>query len=332
MTACRCLATFCTFASVILTVEPLQAAESPPTTSSGTADLGAAEEARLAFRRAVDLYEERDFAAAGVEFRRAYRLAKSFRILYNLGRVAVEQHDYSAALDLFARYLVDGGTQIPSERVSEVQAELSGLRQRVAKVDVDFEDAGATILVDDVEKGHTPLASPLAVNVGRRRLEVRPREGAPIVRWLDVAGGETVRVRLAVAMRRSAQGLGEESISKRSAVGAEQREQRLLWLPWTGTVMLAAGATVAGVVAYRASRDLSSMRQQYPASRADLDDKQGTVRVAGAVCDALAAATVILGALSVYWTLDTDSAARAGKTKTSVAWSWPGVLSLDGHF
>ena len=40
----------------------------------------AAEQARAAFRRGVQLYEDRDFGGAGVEFRRAYQLAKNFRI------------------------------------------------------------------------------------------------------------------------------------------------------------------------------------------------------------------------------------------------------------
>ena len=193
MTAPRlCIATLVAHLAVALA-----ATASAAETASAPSDTQ--EQARIAFHRGVELYEGRDFGGAGVEFRRAYQLAKSFRILYNLGRVAVEEHDYAAALDLFTRYLADGGDQISAERAREVREELASLANRVARLQVDYEEAGATIFVDDVEKGHTPLVSPIVVNLGRRHIELRPRNGLPIVRWVDAPGGELVRVNLARA-------------------------------------------------------------------------------------------------------------------------------------
>ena len=307
---------------------PLAATASAAETASAPSDTG--EQARVAFHRGVELYEARDFGGAGVEFRRAYQLAKSFRILYNLGRVAVEEHDYAAALDLFMRYLADGGDQISAERAREVREELSSLANRIAKLQVDYDEAGATIFVDDVEKGQTPLTSPIVVNLGRRHLELRPRNGLPIVRWVEAPGGELVRVHLTKA---------GASLELSDFISSPQPEPRqpsqdghhALWVPWTATAVCAAGAIVAGTIAYRASGDLSGLRQSYPASKANLDDKQRTVRIASAVSDGFTAGTLALAALSLYLTLDGPKASPS-KPQTSVAWAWPGVMVVEGHF
>ncbi|HEX7507163.1 MAG TPA: hypothetical protein VF550_10350, partial [Polyangia bacterium] len=58
----------------------------------------ASAQARGCFQRGLELFDERDLDGAMVEFRRAYELAKSYRILFNLGQVAADKHDYAAAL------------------------------------------------------------------------------------------------------------------------------------------------------------------------------------------------------------------------------------------
>jgi hypothetical protein len=147
---------------------------------------------------------------------------------------------------------------------------------------------------------------------------------------VDAPGGELVRVHLAKA---------GASLDLSDFVSSPQPEPRqhsqdghhALWVPWTATAGCAAGAIVAGTIAYRASRDLSDLRQRYPASKANLDDKQRTVRIASAVSDGFTAGTLALTALSLYLTLD-GSKASPSKTQTSVAWSWPGIVVVDGHF
>jgi hypothetical protein len=328
MTATRAFLSVFAFVVVIAFVAAPSAGASEPTSSQPTND--AAEQARAAFRRGVQLYEDRDFGAAGVEFRRAYQLAKNFRLLYNLGRVAVEEHDYASAVDLFNRYLADAADQIPSDRVKEVRDELSNLGQRVARIDVDFDDAGAAVFVDDVEKGNTPLLSPIVVNVGRRRVEVRPRTGAPVARWVDAPGRETVKVRLRTTLSPLDFDLSD-SIAARPrtsarAIDSGSDRHRVLGLSWTATAACAVGATVAGVIAYRASRDLAAMRQTYPVTKANLDDKQRSATMAGAVSDGLSVATLAFGALSLYLTFGHS------QSRTSVALAWPGAVVVDGHF
>jgi hypothetical protein len=159
---------------------------------------GLAEQARACFRTGIALYDDRDFNGAAVEFRRAYQLAKNFHILYNLGRVAVEQHDYASAIDLFNRYLDEGRDQVPAKRRNELQEEVANLQLRVGHLELIVDGPQAEVAIDDVVVGQTPLSAPVLVNVGRRRLVFRSKGHAPHVRLVDVPGQELVVVRVSL--------------------------------------------------------------------------------------------------------------------------------------
>src|SRR5256885_2175420 len=85
------------------------------------------EEARIRFQRGVQLFHEGSFEAALAEFRKAYQVAPSYRLLYNIGQVHYELHDYVGALKSFRQYLTDGSTDIPADRRVAVEAEIRKL-------------------------------------------------------------------------------------------------------------------------------------------------------------------------------------------------------------
>ncbi len=148
------------------------------------------------FDRGVKLYEERDWRAALVEFQRAYTISPQYRVLYNVGQCLYEVEDYVGALDAFEKYLAEGNVQIPPERRDRVQASIVELRGRVAHIRVVTNVEGAEVSVDDTVVGTTPLAAPLLVSAGRRKITaIKPgRTGA--VRFVDVAGEDSVGVML----------------------------------------------------------------------------------------------------------------------------------------
>jgi hypothetical protein len=302
----------------------------------GSVDLAA--RARACFLRGVELYEERDFGGAGVEFRRAYELVRNFRVLFNLGRVAVELHDYAAAIDLFTRYLAEGGDQVPAERRRELQEELNHLRPRVGQIKLLADEAGAEIFLDEVLVGATPIA-PLTVNVGRHRLELRPKQGRPELRVVDVPGAETVVVRIArptakpVSLR-PLEPMSEPTflVQKARQTEPKRNSSSRVWLGWTATGLCAAGAAVFGVMAYRSSKDLEDMRKIYPVTREALDDKQRNTRTLSAVADGLLAGAVVLGGLSLYFSFDSEPKKSESKSQISVGLSWPSGVNFGGQF
>ena len=151
-------------------------------------------EAQRRFHRGIDLYKSGDFAAAQVEFTRAYELVPNYKILYNLGQVAYQRHDHAAALRSFRQYLADGVDQISAERRHEVTGYITDLEQRIGRLQIETPEVGAEVFVDDVLVGKTPLRALVAVNGGPRKVDVVAPSGDHQTRQVDVGSGEIVRV------------------------------------------------------------------------------------------------------------------------------------------
>ncbi len=129
-------------------------ATAPPTAE-------AQQQGRDHFARGLARYHEGDFGGALVEFQRAYDVAPSFRILFNLGQTAYELRDYAGAVTAFTRYLTEGADRVPQERRAEVEKSLRDLDQRVGRVEISTNVPGAELSIDGVHVGTSPLSSPV---------------------------------------------------------------------------------------------------------------------------------------------------------------------------
>src|SRR3954469_14619078 len=70
-------------------------------------------EAGKHFQRGVALYNEADYRAALVEFRRAYDIAPNAAVLYNIGQTYYQLQNYAAALTTLQHYLGEAGPTAP---------------------------------------------------------------------------------------------------------------------------------------------------------------------------------------------------------------------------
>jgi hypothetical protein len=169
---------------------PSRASDAPPDVQ--------AHAAATHFDRGVKLYEERDWRAALVEFQRAYAILPQYRVLYNVGQCLYQVEDYVGSLEAFEKYIAEGGAEIPQERREQAQSSIHELRGRVAHLRVVANVAGAEVTVDDAVAGTTPLAAPLLVSAGRRKIVARKPGRTEVVRFVDVAGEDSVDVALSL--------------------------------------------------------------------------------------------------------------------------------------
>ncbi len=280
------------------------------------------EAARLHFRRGVDLYEERDLNGAAIEFRRAYEVSPHYRVLYNLGQVAQEQHDWAAALDYFSRYLRDGAGQLPEERRAEIERETAKLRQRVGRLVIITHASDANVLVDGVSVARAPISGPINVNSGRRRVEVQDSEGKSQPQWIDVAGGETAVVELSLPV---APAVPPVSVEEHAPMPAPlpRTTGASTWWAWLGTGLCAAGAATTGVLAYRWSRDLHDRRDTFPVTQQDLLDDQRKVRRMAWFSDGLLAGAAVFAGISLYLSFR-DQDQQNGLALGPASLSWKG--------
>ena len=159
----------------------------------------AKEEAITRFKRGLALYQEGELRPALAEFRKAYALAPMYRVHFNIGQVCAELKDHACALTSFRSFLKEGGDAVPPLRRSQVEADLVELARRVGAVRIDVAEPGAEVTIDDVPAGVSPLGDPVLVSAGRRKITAHKPGSAAVTRVIEVAGAETITVRIPLA-------------------------------------------------------------------------------------------------------------------------------------
>lgn len=286
----------------------------PPTLLAGPEGSSLAQEAGKHFQRGVTLFNEADYRAALVEFRRAYDIAPKTAVLYNIGQTYFQLQSYALALTALQRYL-DESPATAAHR-AEVTQTIETLRARVGKLAITTNVPGCEILVDDEPAGTTPLAEPLLVSIGRRKITTSHAGRAPDTRFIEVAAGDTATLAITLPDLEAARPVAPQGVR-----GAD------LILPgWIATGVLGAGAVTAGVLAYLASRDLDDARHAFPGSPAALDRASSRLSRYALVGDILGIAAVVTGGITLKLTLS-----RSATHEVHVA-AMPNGIQLAGSF
>jgi PEGA domain len=293
------------------------AAEEP---RSATAD-----EASAHFRRGAEFYNENNLDAALAEFTKAYEVLPNFRVLYNLGQVHAERHDYVAAIRAFQAYLDEGGTEVPDDRRSQVQAELSSLREKTAPLAVNCNVAGAELRVDGVLVGPLPLKEPVAVNAGLRRVTITKAGYTTEERKVLVAGRQTAHVDVILA---PTDGQSAPTASK-GAAPVREASNPGLWISLAATGVFASGAAVFGVLTLQKNKDLDRELQRYPADTGKIGDVRDSVKLNAGLTDGLAAAAGISAVFTVYFLVSDRSEKDKASARLLVA---PQGVAVTGTF
>ncbi len=257
----------------------------------------AVERARVHYERGIQLFNEDNYDASLFEFERAFELAPSYKILYNMGRIQRQQNNYAAALRSYTRYLREGGAAVSAERRAEVEAELAVLKPRVAAVKVTVNIDGASIYADDIPVctatiestcvGKSPLQAPIVVNGGRHKITATMTGYAPATALVSVVGSDTLEVKL-------------ELVSYTQAAAAPRR---VPWGGWAATGALAVGAGVFGYLTLSQSAKLDDARAQPNADADALDARASRTKTFGILADGLTVAAVVVGVVSLYYTV-----------------------------
>ncbi|RLB63248.1 MAG: hypothetical protein DRI90_07280, partial [Deltaproteobacteria bacterium] len=232
--------------------ERWRAGPAPETTPARSA----VDEARRRYLKGVKLYDKEGAVdAALAEMQRAYDLAPSYKVLFNLGQVARTARDYALALHTFERYLADGGAKIGAPRRAAVAKEIKELKTYVSALTVTVDVEGATIHVNDMQVAVSPLVEPIMVNAGRTR--VRAVKGpSQNSKTIVIPGGDEITVALALTS-------GAASVAPPASTTLDPTTPRpvdpspgsdepsksppYLWVGWATAGAFAAGATITGV-------------------------------------------------------------------------------------
>ena len=319
MRAIRAIAVSCALVSgVALAAEP----------KGGAPSAAAKDEARARLQKGLKLYDQGAFEAALSELQRAYELAPTYKLLYNIGLVYRALNDDAGALKAFTQYVDQGGKDVPTKRRADVERQISELKSLVATLTITSNVEDAEVTIDDVPAGKTPLAAPVVVNAGRRKITATKAGLAPVTEVVNVAGQDTKTIALSFDLA------PEQPPGSASAppVPPPPREgtsstRSIPWVGWAATGVLATGAIVTGALALSASRELKTDREG-PTTRAELDAAQKKTKTWALVTDVLTGATLVAGGVSLYFTLKKDEG-QAPSTEVGVG---PGTITLRRRF
>jgi hypothetical protein len=262
------------------------------------------EEALPHFQRGVDLYDENDFTNALIEFRRAYKIAQDYHVLYNVAQTCYQLQNYACALDAFQRYVSEGGSHLARDRRAYVDKEISKLKTRVAQVRVTVNVPGADILVDDEKVGTSPLDHPLVVSQGKRKISAVADGKPPVSRTIEIAGGDSTSITLEVQSETAAP--PPPPPPPDAALGrdlAVPTHRPVPWIAWGVAGGLAAAWAATGVVALVYSSDAQSKLGTYGVTASDITSAQDSAKIFALVSDISLGCTVIAVGVATVLTL-----------------------------
>jgi tetratricopeptide (TPR) repeat protein len=292
------------------------------------------DEAKQHLDAATQLYDENNFHGALAELQRAYELAPSYKILFNIGQVEMELQDYAGALRAYTRYLSEGGPDVPAERGKQVRADLERLRGRVGKIEVQTA-AGAEVLIDDVAVGFAPLPEPVAVNAGRHKVTVHIAGKEPVSRVYDVAGRQEISAAIANdAVASIAPGAPVVPAAPTVVDAPAPRRIPLpVYVSWgvTGAFGLTTG--VLALVARSANNDLANLRGSFGVTAAQLVAQRDSVHRDALLTDLALGATLASAGVAAYLTLTRmEHGAPPERARTVQVHVGLGGISLTGPF
>jgi hypothetical protein len=278
------------------------------------------------FERGVTYYQEADYSAALVEFKRAYEIEPAWRVLFNIGQTHFQLHEYVEALGALRRFVAEGGDLIKPKRRAEVDAELADLNGRVASVTFESNLSETTISVDGQPAGVIPLSGPILVSAGIRRVTAHHTGRDPVEQRISVVGGDAMAVQLDFAAP-APEAAWQPAFARLPGSHREPRRFPAIVAFGTAVVGLATGS-VFGVVAIADKADLdevcTSGRACPATSRSTIDAVARNALIAN-IGFAVAAAGAVTG-LTLWWTAGSGPARPEGAHVGPVLHVGPGLV------
>ncbi len=147
-------------------------------------------QARAAFERGIADVDAGRFANAVVAFEESYRLRPVAVVLYNLASTYTRMGRHQQAITTYERYLSEGGSRLPPDRVRSVRERIAELRRELPVVVLRIRPAPFTLTVDGRPQAVT--GDELTLDPGSHLLVATAPSHAPQQREVQLAPGGRV--------------------------------------------------------------------------------------------------------------------------------------------
>ncbi|WP_155798847.1 PEGA domain-containing protein, partial [Sorangium cellulosum] len=138
------------------------------------------------------LFKDGDHAGALARFERAYELSRDHRLLWNVALCQKNLRRYAKMLATLRRMEIDAGAALSARDKQDIADLIQAAGAYVSHLEITASEPGATVFVDDEPVGTTPLAAPVPVDIGERRIRVSKPGFVDFVRQEKVVGGGSI--------------------------------------------------------------------------------------------------------------------------------------------
>ena len=152
----------------------------------------ARQEAQTRFGAAIRLFDEKDYAGALAEFRRANDLAPNSVVSYNIARCYEALGRPVDAVKALAPLLVPGAA--PEDQRTRAADMTQKLEGRIGSLTIQGDAPGAHVEIDGFDVGTMPLKAPISVASGTRIVTIVATGYAPFRTEVVVAGKASASV------------------------------------------------------------------------------------------------------------------------------------------
>lgn len=325
--------------SLSLHVSPAQAQK----TSAGVSD-----EARQHFNAGVALLRDPDgarYEEAYREFKVAYDISGSWKVLGNLGLTAMKLERDGEAIQAFERYLAEGKKEIDAAERADIERDLATLKSSAVTVTLRFVPSDAAVTDERTPVQGAPVRNRYQSQGGALTLLVRPGHHVitavtsgkpPLVFEFDAEPGTAQQHEFNFDQAPPAAGPQPPAPAPTApppstAAGVERPVPTGVWIGLTATGAFAVGAGVTGVLALGKKSDFEKVNGHDPDQAKKLHDQTKTLNL---VTDVLIGAAVVSAGVTTYLYLKRPERERTGLTlrvQPHASLDQTG-LSLEGSF
>jgi hypothetical protein len=224
-------------------------------------------EAKKAFAAGVNFLQDPDGARyedALLQFRRAYDLIGTWKVLGNIGICALKLERDGEAIDAFTKYLKEGGKQIDAEERAQVERDIATLKASVVSVHLVFSSPGGTLLDERINNRGVKTINEYPVNAAMMDLGLHPGHHTLVARldsgesrWeTDFSPHGKAEHSFAVEAAKTPEPASPAalpasmpSVETNVFVGTSRPVPTSVWISGGTTVAMLVGATVTGLMA-----------------------------------------------------------------------------------
>src|SRR5688500_9945008 len=207
--------------------------ESPAPTADAAAETRLSE-ARRHFELGVAHFDRQEWHAALVEFLSSRELAPTRGNTKNAAICLRKVGRFDESLDMFEALLRDFPDLSPADRVL-ARREIADLLASVGTLEIRDAPSGARVAIDGVDRGTTPLRSPVRLPAGTHTVRVMKDGWLPFEARIDLSGKEAATLRPRLAMLTQAGRLRVTEKNGRN-VDVVVDGSRVGTAPWEGAV------------------------------------------------------------------------------------------------